>query len=37
MVQELLRAKQELVLDKLLKKFGKYDVAHFNLKRNASD
>ena len=26
MVQELLRAKQELTLDKLLKKLGKYDV-----------
>jgi DNA replication protein DnaC len=26
MVQELLRAKQELILDKLLKKFGRYDV-----------
>jgi len=26
MVQELLRAKQELVLDKMLKKLGRYDV-----------
>jgi len=26
MVQELLRAKQELILDKLLKKLGRFDV-----------